>query len=47
MPLKWLEAVAYSLAVFPDEDLEQKADELIEKDCGTGYGWIFEYLLYH
>ncbi|MCM1124967.1 MAG: glycoside hydrolase family 127 protein [Lachnospiraceae bacterium] len=28
---KWLEAAAYSLAVFPDKDLEQKADVLIEK----------------
>ncbi len=27
---KWLEAVAYSLAVFPDNELEKKADELIE-----------------
>lgn len=27
---KWLEAVAYSLAVFPDDELEKKADELIE-----------------
>lgn len=27
---KWLEAVAYSLAVFPDKELEKKADELIE-----------------
>lgn len=26
---KWLEAVAYSLAVFPDEKLEKTADELI------------------
>lgn len=28
---KWIEAAAYSLAVFPDKDLEQKADELIDK----------------
>ncbi len=27
---KWLEAAAYSLAVFPDGELEAKADELIE-----------------
>ena len=27
---KWLEAVAYSLALFPDEELERTADELIE-----------------
>lgn len=27
---KWLEAVAYALAIFPDEKLEQAADELIE-----------------
>lgn len=27
---KWLEAVAYILAVFPDEELEKTADELIE-----------------
>ncbi len=27
---KWLEAAAYSLAVCPDEELEKKADELIE-----------------
>lgn len=27
---KWLEAVAYSLAVFPDKDLEKTADELID-----------------
>lgn len=27
---KWLEAVAYSLAIFPDKELEKKADELIE-----------------
>ena len=26
---KWLEAVAYSLEIFPDEELERKADELI------------------
>lgn len=28
---KWIEAAAYSLAVFPDADLEKKADELIDK----------------
>ena len=27
---KWLEAVAYSLVIFPDEDLEKKADEFID-----------------
>lgn len=27
---KWLEAVAYSLALFPDKELEKRADELIE-----------------
>ena len=27
---KWLEAVGYSLAVFPDEDLEKTADEVID-----------------
>ncbi len=27
---KWLEAVAYSLALFPDEELEKTADELID-----------------
>lgn len=27
---KWLEAVAYSLALFPDKELEKTADELIE-----------------
>ena len=27
---KWLEAAAYSLVLFPDEDLEKRADELIE-----------------
>ncbi len=27
---KWLEAVAYSLAIFPDKELEKKADELID-----------------
>ncbi|MBQ7118465.1 MAG: glycoside hydrolase family 127 protein, partial [Clostridia bacterium] len=27
---KWLEAVAYSLALFPDEKLEKTADELID-----------------
>ena len=27
---KWLEAVAYSLSVSPDEKLEEKADRLIE-----------------
>lgn len=38
---KWLEAVAYSLAVQPDEELEQKADSvisLIDKiQCEDGY----------
>lgn len=38
---KWLEAVAYSLAVFPDQELEKTADELIDRiadaqDC-DGY----------
>lgn len=28
---KWIEAAAYSLAVFPDKELEQKVDELIDK----------------
>ncbi|MDD6145646.1 MAG: glycoside hydrolase family 127 protein, partial [Oscillospiraceae bacterium] len=28
---KWLEAVAYSLAVFPDHELEKTADELIDR----------------
>lgn len=27
---KWLEAAAYSLALFPDKELEKRADELIE-----------------
>lgn len=27
---KWLEGVAYSLAVYPDEDLEKRADEIID-----------------
>ncbi len=27
---KWLEAVGYSLALYPDKELEQKADELID-----------------
>ncbi|MDE7295621.1 MAG: glycoside hydrolase family 127 protein [Oscillospiraceae bacterium] len=27
---KWIEAAAFSLAIFPDEELEKKADELIE-----------------
>ncbi len=27
---KWLEAVGYSLAIFPDEDLEKTADEVID-----------------
>ena len=27
---KWLEAVGYSLAIFPDKDLEKTADELID-----------------
>lgn len=27
---KWLEAVAYSLCLFPDDELEKKADEVIE-----------------
>ena len=27
---KWLEAVGYSLAIYPDEDLEKTADELID-----------------
>ena len=27
---KWLEAAAYSLALFPDEELEKRANELIE-----------------
>jgi uncharacterized protein len=27
---KWLEAVAYSLSIHPDEELERKADEVIE-----------------
>lgn len=27
---KWLEAVAYSLTLFPDKDLEEKADKLID-----------------
>ncbi len=27
---KWLEAVAYSLAEFPDEELERKADEIVD-----------------
>lgn len=28
---KWLEAVAYSLSIFPDADLEAKADKLIDQ----------------
>lgn len=28
---KWIEAAAYSLVIFPDEDLEKKVDELILK----------------
>lgn len=27
---KWLEAAAYSLSIFPDEELEKKADEVID-----------------
>lgn len=27
---KWLEAVAYSLVIFPDKELEQTADKLID-----------------
>ncbi|MDE6592336.1 MAG: glycoside hydrolase family 127 protein [Oscillospiraceae bacterium] len=27
---KWIEAAAFSLAIFPDEELEKRADELIE-----------------
>lgn len=27
---KWIEAAAYSLSLFPDKDLEEKVDELIE-----------------
>ncbi|MGN0376147.1 MAG: glycoside hydrolase family 127 protein [Suilimivivens sp.] len=32
---KWLEAAAYSLALFPDEELEQTADQLIEYIAGA------------
>lgn len=38
---KWIEAAAYSLAVFPDSELEKKADEMIEliasAQDGNGY----------
>lgn len=32
---KWLEAAAYSLISFPDEELRKKADELIELVCAA------------
>lgn len=32
---KWLEAVAYSLAIFPDKELEDTADKLIDIICAA------------
>ena len=38
---KWLEGVAYSLAVKPDNELEARADEIIDIiEKGTAAGWL-------
>ncbi len=34
---KWIEAVAYSLAQYPDEELEKTADEAIDIVCKASW----------